>query len=753
MTIENFKAFSQGCFRDCPPPCSCACPLGVDVRALMDKVQKKNFTSAYRLYRNHVLFPAIVSSICHEPCREACVRRGAGQEILLRSVEAACVAHTKNSAPISFNVPVKPHTVAVVGAGLSGLSCALKLASRNYRVLMYEREKQPGGALRRLMHEEVYLKEIALQFSEVECGMFFSTEVKNLSALKADAIYVATGGGGEDFGLLKGLDGNSLGSTQTGIFVGGEILGHTPIEAIGHGIRASYSIEKFLQCGAMDGVPETFMKSPVRKVFYQMPLSSAPRTMNEGDLSPEVVQAESQRCQRCNCSLCHDQCDLMQTFRTYPPKMVQDAISSLGPRENITQRVGMKLLNSCLQCGLCKKVCPEHVDMEQCLLEARRSLHLDKALPPAYHDFWLRDMEFSNGPAALLYKPCTDHPVEYLFFPGCQLGASDPAYVTATCTALQTQYPRTALLLGCCGVPAEWAGNERLRDTALDFVRQTWLSLGKPRLVLACPTCRKTFLHYFPEARCDSLFQMLANMPDLPISRVQSCGGQDISVYDPCSSRDDPDLQKDIRALVVQMGFTVHELAVGGPLARCCGFGGQTHAVKPEFARDVAARRAALADREYITYCTNCRDSFAANGKACRHVLDLVFTGNSPFRRPPTISERRRNRIWLRNYYENMGGQARTPKPQGGPDMQMVFTREIRDKIEWQHILEEEVAQVVDHCERTGKKVIDPATGRFTGHKTLGLMTCWVEYATEGDVAIIHNVYSHRMTIEDNPQG
>ena len=85
--------------------------------------------------------------------------------------------------------------------------------------------------------------------------------------------------------------------------------------------------------------------------------------------------------------------------------------------------------------------------------------------------------------------------------------------------------------------------------------------------------------------------------------------------------------------------------------------------------------------------------------------------------------------------------------------MQMVFTREIRDKIEWQHILEEEVAQVVDHCERTGKKVIDPATGRFTGHKTLGLMTCWVEYATEGDVAIIYNVYSHRMTIEDNPQG
>lgn len=754
MQIENFKAFSQACFRDCPPPCSCACPLGVDVRALVDKVQKKNFTGAYRLYRNHVLFPAIVSSICHEPCREVCVRRGAGQEILLRSVEAACVAQTKNSAPISFNVPAKPHTVAVVGAGLSGLSCALKLASRNYSVLLYDREPQPGGALHQFMHEEVYLKEIAMQFSEVECGMFFSTEVTSLDSLEADAVYVATGKGGEDFGLLEGLDPKSLGSTKKGIFAGGEILGCNPIEAIAHGIRASYSIEKFLQSGAMDGVAETYTTPTVRRAFYQIPLPPASPVKGEIESCPEAAQSESLRCLRCNCSLCHSQCELMQTFRSHPPKMVQNTISSLGSRENITQRVGMKLLNTCLQCGLCKKVCPESVDMEQCFLEARRSLHQDKALPPAYHDFWLRDMDFSNGPAALLYKPFTGHSCEYLFFPGCQLGASDPAYVTATCTALQALYPRTALLLGCCGVPAEWAGNESLRDTALEYVRDAWRSLGKPQLVLACPTCRKTFSRYFPEARSISLFHLLAGMPDLPHSSAQSRKGHDqghtVSVYDPCSSRDDPDLQKDVRGLVAQMGFTVQELPVGGALARCCGFGGQVHAVKPEFVRQVAAQRSEMAEREYITYCTNCRDSFAVNGKACRHILDLLFTGGSPFRRPPTISERRRNRLWLRNHYEKMGGRPRTPQPQGGPDMQMVFTHELKEKMQWLLILEEEVAQVIDHCERTGRKVVDPATGRFTGHKSLGMITCWVEYAVEGDVMIVHNVYNHRMTIESN---
>ena len=82
--------------------------------------------------------------------------------------------------------------------------------------------------------------------------------------------------------------------------------------------------------------------------------------------------------------------------------------------------------------------------------------------------------------------------------------------------------------------------------------------------------------------------------------------------------------------------------------------------------------------------------------------------------------------------------------------MQMVFTLELKEKMQWLLILEEEVAQVIEHCERTGRKVVDPAIGRLTGHKSLGMITCWVEYAVEGDAVSVHNVYNHRMTIEDS---
>lgn len=82
--------------------------------------------------------------------------------------------------------------------------------------------------------------------------------------------------------------------------------------------------------------------------------------------------------------------------------------------------------------------------------------------------------------------------------------------------------------------------------------------------------------------------------------------------------------------------------------------------------------------------------------------------------------------------------------------MRIVFTQQIKEKMQWLLILEEEVAQVIDYCERTGKKVINPATGRFTGYKSLGFTTCWVEYTTEHGGIFVHNVYNHRMTIEDS---
>lgn len=747
MNSDHFSAFSQECFRDCIPPCTHACPLGLDVRSMIEKIQRGNFTSAYRIYRNHVLFPALVSRICPQPCRNVCVRRGHDEAVFLKTLETACVALTRDNAPIQYNLPPKNFSIAVIGAGLSGLSCALKLASRNYDVTVYEAADQPGGRLLDMLSPEIVHAELELQFASVQYVLRLSTRITSLEDLFADAVYIATGGKGADFGLLASAAANAPATKRNGIFMGGSLVGADPIQAIAHGARAAQAIETFLKVGAMGGMSQCSTHAPLNATFYRLPVSPMPAAISAPDAPPkEEAIAESARCLRCNCSACRDNCELMQHFLTFPKKITADITSSLNVIERLTERVAQRLVNSCTQCGLCKKVCPVGVDMETCILEARRQLHKDGSLPRAFHDFWLRDMDHANSAGRLLHIPEGAGRCSLLFFPGCQLGASDPAYVLKTYAYLCEKQPGVALLLACCGIPAEWDGDEERRDNVLNSVRADWARLGRPQVVLGCPSCRKMFARHFPESEQISLYEFLAR--DCPEPAVEITG-QPVCIYDPCSSGEDPVMRRSVRLLAEKAGLRLEEEGGSAVHARCCSFGGNIYAANPKLAKTIVSKRINARQADYITYCTNCRDIFTASGKPSRHILDVLFTQNPPDRKPPSLSQRRANRRILKAHFTgnlDMAGPCR----QGGRDkMQLTIAPELAVKMDHELILEEEVRETIRHCEESGEKILDSSTGFYSGHLQIGIITYWVTYARSGNGFVLHNTYAHRMVIEE----
>ncbi len=747
MNTNDFSTFSAQCFRDRTPPCTHACPLGLDVRSLIEKIQRGNFTSAYRVYRNHTLFPAIVSRICPQPCKNACVRRGHDEAVLLKMLEAACVTLTKDTAPIQYNVPKKNFSIAVIGAGLSGLSCALKLASRNYRVIVYETAGRPGGRLSAVLPPEIVLGELELQFAAVEYELRLSTRIASLDDVVADAVYIATGANGADFGLLASVDANALGTARNGVFLGGGLLGADPVRSIEHGVRASHSIEKFLKVGAMDGMPETFTQPALHEAFYSLPVTRMPAAIHDADTpSKEEAVAESKRCLRCNCSECRDNCELMQHFLAYPTKITADITSSLNVIERLTERVAQRLVNSCTLCGLCKKVCPVGVDMERCIMEARRLLHKNGSLPKAFHDFWLRDMDHANSAGRLLHLPQGEGNSSLLFFPGCQLGASDPAYVLKTYASLCEKHPDTALLLACCGIPAEWDGDEERRDSVLHSLRADWARAGSPRIILGCPSCRKTFARCFPESDQVSLYEFLAG--DCPEPALQ-LADEPVFIYDPCSSAEDPMMRQSVRLLAQKAGLRLAEEDGASAHARCCGFGGNIYAANPELANAIVSRRINAHPAEYITYCTNCRDIFSSAGKPSRHILDVLFTRNPSDRKPPSLSQRRANRLILKGHFADNQDIAGPCRQGDGDDMRLTIAPELVLKMDRELILEEDVKATIRHCEESGEKVLDTSTGLYSGHLRIGIITYWVTYGSDAAGFVLHNAYAHRMAIDE----
>lgn len=738
--------FIEDCLQNEPAFCSAACPFGLDVRDFIEKVQRGAFNAAYRMYLNAVGFPAIVTALCDEPCKAVCPRSQTDAAISLRMLEDAAGRFARNTDPNSYNLPAKNKRVAVIGAGPSGLACALRLASKKYDVTVFERSDQIGGHLLDQLSPEVFLNEFERQFKYETYTLRLGEEITDLGGLAFDAIYVATGASGDDF-HLKPDPGGAFASTTPGVFLGGSLTGSSTMQAIAGGLQVINAIERYLKVGSMNQPIETVItRLEINRdaIAYAAPVLPA----SGAALSRDEAVLEAKRCLRCSCDSCVRHCDLMKFYKKFPKRIAEEVELTIHPGTlDGNGTLATRLISTCNVCGLCKEVCPVGIDMGELLLQNHRIMREKDAMPWAFHDFWLRDMEFANSPeAALARLPVGYTQSHYAFFPGCQLGASDPRYVTESYRWLLANKPDTALMLGCCGAPAEWAGDAPIHQAALVALRDQWATLGKPVLVFACPTCKQKFGRYLPDIPGVYLYELFVQWGGLPVTSGNSSL---VSVFDPCASRNEPQVQLAIRNLVDMAGFQRQPLEYDGKLAACCSWGGQVSIANPRYSREVVSARIAQNDLPYITYCSNCRDIFSAAHKPALHLLDVVFGLNPLNRYPPTLTARRENRIGLKfQVLSEFWKEEIEMEPEQNP-IKLKMSPDVRQKLSNETILETEAAAVILHCEESGKKVIQPHSGHFFGHLQIGQVTYWVEYAPVEDGFELFNAYSHRMSIDE----
>jgi hypothetical protein len=318
--------------------------------------------------------------------------------------------------------------------------------------------------------------------------------------------------------------------------------------------------------------------------------------------------------------------------------------------------------------------------------------------------------------------------------------------------------------LGCCGAPAEWAGDEELHLRVVEDIRSNWLKMGKPKFITACPTCKKLFGRYMPEIETLSLYNVILEngIPDCHATRE---GKQ--SIFDPCSGRYDPVMRESVRALVKKMGIETEELKHGCAQFQCCGYGGHIYAANPDYAIRIAKNRTEQSANPYITYCTNCRDVFSFVGKEVRHILDILFNLRNENRKSPSLMQRRINREYVKKYLsanilkgsppdENFcikTGIAETANGSCGDDppenTSVKISDELMRKMDKLLILEEDVKKTIFHCESTGEKLLEIQSAVNIGHLKIGSITYWVVYKKEGNKGyVLLNVYSHRMSFE-----
>jgi NADPH-dependent glutamate synthase beta subunit-like oxidoreductase len=786
MDRERLLQLEAQCIQNEPAACDAACPVHVAARAMLAAAARGDWTAARDELTRAVPFPHVISRCCDAPCEVACVRADAGGAIRIRDLERAAMEYGEAaSAPPAVMRPHKAAGVAIVGAGMSGLSAAYELACRGYSVTVFEAEDALGGRARRAAADgRLSAGELAADLAPVTAAgarfVPFTTVAlaapRGANALAGlapdvDAIYLAVGAAEADAGAELGyevdengriaVDPVTLETSRPGVYAGGGMLRPdepwSPVASIADGRRAALSIDRQLQRVSLSASREdrgAFVTGLVVNLagVEDVP-PAAPAEPARGFTLTEAAD-EAGRCLQCACLECIKVCPYLEAYGAYPGAYARRVYNNLAVTQGRGTRSANKMIDSCSLCRLCYEVCPTDLDFAQVARDARHEMVRQERMPASAFSFALEDLRLATAHRSALarHAPGTTAS-EAVFFPGCQLAASDPGHVERAYAYLRERYePAIGLLLYCCGAPADWAGREDLFEETLAGLRARLEGLGSPRVVLACPTCETVFAAHLPDVETVSLWEVFRDA-GLPDGAASSGGGRRLAMHDACTARYQPEVQGAVRDIVGACGYEVDELALSRKRTTCCGFGGLMLFADPAMGDTVVDRRLDESDADLLAYCAMCRDRFAAKGRPALHVLDLLFAGDyaaRSARRGPVLTQRSEQRALLKErLVAGVWGEGAVPGA-GWRDALLVAP-EVEDLLERRFLRPEEVHQVVLNGEASGRRFVEQGTARSLASLAIGAVTYWVEYSREGARFRVHSAYSHRMEHKPPP--
>ena len=136
---------------DCFTPfCHKGCPIGNYIPEWNDYMFRGNWKAALTLLEATNNLPEITGRVCPALCEYACVLGLNDDAVTIRENELAVIELGFKKGLIGPNLVNKRtgKKIAVIGSGPAGLSCAAQLNKAGHSVVVFERDKKPGGILR-----------------------------------------------------------------------------------------------------------------------------------------------------------------------------------------------------------------------------------------------------------------------------------------------------------------------------------------------------------------------------------------------------------------------------------------------------------------------------------------------------------------------------------------------------------------------------------------------------------------------------
>ncbi len=202
--------------------CESACPLDIRIENIIDYLSQDKIEKSVNLMLDKNPFPSITGRLCRYLCEESCIRKNLNSPVKIQEIEKYIGDYSLDNPEGINNLSATDNgkKILIIGAGLSGLSCAYFLKRVGFNVTVYEKEKIAWGKLNYFpnfeLEKEILEKEL-VKLDKLGIVINYSKnvtkdEIKNNLIDKYDAIVTATGTdiikeeNYDDFNIIDAID-------------------------------------------------------------------------------------------------------------------------------------------------------------------------------------------------------------------------------------------------------------------------------------------------------------------------------------------------------------------------------------------------------------------------------------------------------------------------------------------------------------------------------------------------------------------
>ncbi|MDR1831565.1 MAG: NADPH-dependent glutamate synthase [Fusobacteriaceae bacterium] len=147
--LEEARAEAARCLQCKNPLCVQGCPVAIDIPGFIREIKAGNPAAAGAVLLRYSNIPAICSRVCPQEtqCEERCVVGIKGEPVSIGKLERFAGDYLLEHGADYVREPAKGQSVAVIGSGPAGLTCAGDLAKLGYDVTIFEGLHKTGGVL------------------------------------------------------------------------------------------------------------------------------------------------------------------------------------------------------------------------------------------------------------------------------------------------------------------------------------------------------------------------------------------------------------------------------------------------------------------------------------------------------------------------------------------------------------------------------------------------------------------------------